>query len=66
DKTKSQLTVIDRIRIAVTLVADDSDETRDKITKKYKISDEQLDTWKKDYVDGDWFALMGIGSPFPS
>ncbi|CAM5297570.1 hypothetical protein SAVIM338S_00400 [Streptomyces avidinii] len=64
DKSKDDLTVVDRVRIVVTLIANDNDETRDKIAKKYKISDEQIDTWKKNYVDGDWFALMGIGSPF--
>nr|WSX53680.1 hypothetical protein OG409_35040 [Streptomyces sp. NBC_00974] len=66
DKTKSELNGVDRVRIVMTLLADDSDEMKDKITKKYKISEEQLDTWKKNYVDGDWFALMGINSPFSS
>ncbi|MEU9144214.1 hypothetical protein [Streptomyces sp. NPDC048349] len=59
DKPKSELTVVDKVRIVLILLADDSDETKEKIAKKYDISQEQLDTWKRQYVDGDWFALMG-------
>ncbi|MFD4242362.1 hypothetical protein ACFWP3_12310 [Streptomyces sp. NPDC058525] len=59
DKKKSDLTVVDKVRIVLTLLADDSDETKEKISKKYDIPEEQLDTWKRQYVDGDWFALMG-------
>ncbi|MCX4961302.1 helix-turn-helix domain-containing protein [Streptomyces virginiae] len=59
DKSKADLTVVDKVRIAIiVLAADDEDETTKKIADKYKISEKQIDTWKKYYVDGDWFALM--------
>lgn len=64
DKPKSKLTVVDKVYIVMALVADDSDATRDKIAKKYDLSHDQLDTWKHDYLNGDWFALMG--GDFPS
>ncbi|MFE9559609.1 hypothetical protein ACFYM0_00670 [Streptomyces sp. NPDC006487] len=64
DKPKAELTMVDKVRIVVTLLADDSDEMKEKIAKKYKISTEQIDTWKKSYEDGDWFALMGSSNPF--
>lgn len=52
--------MVDKVRIVlIVLAADDPDETTKKIAEKYKITDEQIDTWKKYYVDGDWFALMG-------
>ncbi|MET3984561.1 hypothetical protein [Streptomyces sp. PvR034] len=57
DKPKAELTVVDRVRIVVTLLADDTDATKEKIAKKYEITTEQLDTWKKNYLEGDWFAL---------
>ncbi|WP_330328705.1 hypothetical protein OHS33_02410 [Streptomyces sp. NBC_00536] len=57
DKPKEELTVVDRVRIVMTLLADDSKDNKEKIAKKYKITTEQLDTWKKNYLDGDWFAL---------
>ncbi|MER5727366.1 hypothetical protein ABT084_03225, partial [Streptomyces sp. NPDC002138] len=57
DKPKEELTVVDRVRIVITLMADDSDATKDKIAKKYKITTEQIDTWKKNYLQGDWIAL---------
>ncbi|MET9701372.1 hypothetical protein ABZY31_31315, partial [Streptomyces sp. NPDC006529] len=57
DKPKDELTVVDRVRIVVTLLADDSKDNQEKIAKKYKITTEQLDTWKKNYLDGDWLAL---------
>ncbi|MFF1556091.1 hypothetical protein [Streptomyces sp. NPDC058279] len=59
DKPKSQLTAVDKVYIVMVLIADDSDATKEKIAKKYDVSHDQLDTWKKDYLDGDWFALMG-------
>ncbi|MFJ8164342.1 hypothetical protein ACIRBY_25935 [Streptomyces sp. NPDC096136] len=58
DKPKSELTVVDRVRIALTVIADDSKELKDKIADKYKITPEQIDTWKKQYMDGDWLGLM--------
>lgn len=59
DKHKSELTVVDKVRIVLTLLADDSDKTKEKIAEKYDISTEEIDSWKRNYVDGDWFALMG-------
>ncbi|MET9324745.1 hypothetical protein ABZX75_32020 [Streptomyces sp. NPDC003038] len=58
DKSKSELTVVDKVYIVMVMLADDSDATKEKIAKKYDISQDQLDTWKKDYLDGNWFALM--------
>ncbi|MER6216040.1 hypothetical protein ABT213_18520 [Streptomyces sp. NPDC001674] len=58
DKPKSELTVVDKARIALTVIADDSKEMKDKIAAKYKITHAQIDTWKKQYLEGDWFALM--------
>ncbi|MET3985784.1 hypothetical protein [Streptomyces sp. PvR034] len=58
DKPEAELTVVDRVRIVLILLADDSDATKEKIAKKYKISTERIDTWKKNYLAGDWFALV--------
>lgn len=64
DKDKSELSVVDKVQIVLILMADDSDEMKEKIADKYKISEGQLDTWKEQYKEGDWFALMGGDSPF--
>ncbi|MEV7521839.1 helix-turn-helix domain-containing protein [Streptomyces sp. NPDC091371] len=64
DKSKSELNAVDKVRIVIVLMADDTDATKDKISKKYDISREQLDDWKKDYLAGDWCSLMAGGLPF--
>ncbi|MCX5192840.1 hypothetical protein OOK31_02845 [Streptomyces sp. NBC_00249] len=58
DKPKAELTVVDKVHIVMALLADDSDKTKDKLVKKYKISQDQIDTWKKYYLERNWFALM--------
>ncbi|MBW5485113.1 hypothetical protein [Streptomyces bambusae] len=64
DKKKSELTVVDRVYIVMMLTADDSDEMKEKISEKYDVPKDELDTWKKNYEDGNWIALMGGGFPF--
>ncbi|MFB6617578.1 hypothetical protein ACIGFK_24200 [Streptomyces sp. NPDC085524] len=64
DKSKSELNAVDKVRIVMLLVADDSDEMKEKVAKKYKISTDELDDWKKDYLAGDWCSLMAGGLPF--
>lgn len=64
DKTKAELTAVDKVQIVMAVLADDSDETKKKIADKYKISTEEIDTWKRQYTEGDWCALMGTGLPF--
>ncbi|OKK17196.1 hypothetical protein AMK16_20030 [Streptomyces sp. CB00455] len=63
DKPKKELGVTDKVRIVLTVLTDDSDATKKRITEKYKISQDQLETWKQDYLDGNWFALMEGSSP---
>ncbi len=58
DKPKSDLTVADKVRIVALLMVEDSDAMKKKIAEKYDIPADRLDTWKQNYLDGDWFALM--------
>ncbi|MFG2294434.1 hypothetical protein [Streptomyces sp. NPDC048603] len=65
DKPKEKLTVVDKVQMVMILLADDSDAMKERIADKYKISTEQLDTWKQQYLDGNWYALMdNDGNPF--
>ncbi|MER6200111.1 hypothetical protein ABT234_22415 [Streptomyces sp. NPDC001586] len=61
DKSKSDLSMVDKVHIVMILLVDDSDDMKEKIAKKYDISEDQLDNLKDDYLEGNWIALMGDG-----
>ncbi|MFJ3726685.1 hypothetical protein ACIPYQ_29560 [Streptomyces sp. NPDC090045] len=61
DKSKSDLSMVDKVHIVMILLVDDSDDMKEKIAKKYDMSEEQLDDLKEAYIEGNWFALMSDG-----
>ncbi|WP_406470121.1 transposase [Streptomyces sp. NBC_01615] len=64
DKPKSKLTAMDRIRIV--MAVESGQAKKAEVAKKYKVSEKEIDTWVKQFRDGDWAALMGVNSLFGS
>ncbi|MFC7267260.1 DUF1153 domain-containing protein [Streptomyces lutosisoli] len=64
DKPKSKLTMIDKIRIVMTVESGQAKKAD--VAKKYKVSEKEIDTWAKQFRDGDWVALMGVNFLFGS
>jgi hypothetical protein len=64
DKPKSELTVVDKIQIVLTVESGQAKKAE--VAKKYKISEKEIDTWDKQFRDGDWAALMGANFLFGS
>ncbi|MFI2201661.1 hypothetical protein ACH47Z_12975 [Streptomyces sp. NPDC020192] len=56
DKPKSDLTPVDRARIAVTVLTGRA--TKADVAKKYKISEKEVDTWERQVLNGDWLGLL--------
>ncbi|UUN28275.1 DUF1153 domain-containing protein [Streptomyces sp. FIT100] len=63
DKPKDELTAADKARIVLVVVYGDT--TSAEVAKKYKVPEKEVDTWKRQVLDGDWFALAGVDRPFP-
>ncbi|MFE3326600.1 transposase [Streptomyces sp. NPDC059176] len=56
DKAKGDLTVVDKVRIVLAVMSGDT--TRAEVAKKYRVSEEVIDAWRKQFLEGDWTALM--------
>lgn len=58
DKPKgAKLQGADKIRIVMSVMSGHT--TRAEAAKKYEIPEDEIDTWKRQFLDGDWFALFG-------
>ncbi|MEV0181887.1 helix-turn-helix domain-containing protein [Streptomyces sp. NPDC050625] len=64
DKPKSELTVVDKLRIV--LIVESGHAKKSDVAKKYKVSEKEIDTWVKQVRDGDWAALLNLNSLFGS
>ncbi|WP_406336049.1 transposase [Streptomyces sp. NBC_00203] len=64
DKPASKLTVIDKVRIV--MAVESGQAKKAEVAKKYKVSEKEIDTWVKQFRDGDWAALMGVNFLFGS
>ncbi|MFD5424365.1 hypothetical protein [Streptomyces sp. NPDC127084] len=64
DKPKEKLTVGDKVRIVMVVLYGDA--TSAEVARKYKLPEKDVGAWKEQFLDGDWFALTGVGPPFPS
>ncbi|MFF3914674.1 hypothetical protein ACFYZB_14475 [Streptomyces sp. NPDC001852] len=60
DKPKSDLSLTDRARIALTVLTGRA--TKAEVAKKYKISEKEVDTWERQVLNGDWLGLIGDAS----
>ncbi|WP_316752465.1 helix-turn-helix domain-containing protein [Streptomyces herbicida] len=60
DKPKSELTVVDKLRIV--LIVESGQAKKSDVAKKYKISEKEIDTWVKQVRQGDWAALVNLNS----
>ncbi|MER6569717.1 hypothetical protein ABT288_26865 [Streptomyces sp. NPDC001093] len=56
DKPKSELSLADRARIALTVLTGRA--TKAEVAKKYKISEKEVDTWERQVLNGDWLGLL--------
>ncbi|MFF0067080.1 DUF1153 domain-containing protein [Streptomyces sp. NPDC005279] len=61
DKPKGKLTLADKVRIVMVVLHGPT--TNAEAAKKYKMSAHEIDTWKRQYLAGDWAALMGNDLP---
>ncbi|MEU9012744.1 DUF1153 domain-containing protein [Streptomyces sp. NPDC048479] len=61
DKPKEKLTLADKVRIVMVVLHGPT--TSAEAAKKYTMSAHEIDTWKRQYLAGDWTALMGKDSP---
>ncbi|MFJ3306880.1 helix-turn-helix domain-containing protein [Streptomyces sp. NPDC086549] len=64
DKPKSELTIVDKLRIVLTV--EYGHVKKADVAKKYKISEKEIDTWEKQFREGDWAALVDLNSLFGS
>ncbi|MFE0516148.1 helix-turn-helix domain-containing protein [Streptomyces sp. NPDC058964] len=64
DKPKSKLTIVDKLRIVLTV--ESGRAKKSDVAKKYKISEKEIDTWDKQFREGDWAALADLNSLFGS
>ncbi|MFJ9788780.1 helix-turn-helix domain-containing protein, partial [Streptomyces globosus] len=64
DKPADQLNLADKVHIVMALLTDDTDTRKKDIAHQYDIPVQQLDTWKKHYLEGNWTALMNGTNPF--
>ncbi|MGI5404947.1 hypothetical protein ACQEVG_36905 [Streptomyces sp. CA-135486] len=61
DKPKDKLTLADRVRIVMVVLHGPT--TSAEAARKYKMPAHEIDTWKRQYLAGDWAALMGKDVP---
>ena len=64
DKSASELTVVDKIRIVLSVESGQAKKAG--VARKYKISEKEIGIWDRRFRDGDWAALMGADSLFGS
>ncbi|GAA0912545.1 helix-turn-helix domain-containing protein [Streptomyces thermoalcalitolerans] len=58
DKPKgAKLQGVDKIRIVMSVMSGHT--TRAEAAKKYEVSENEIDTWKRQFLNGDWFTLFG-------
>ncbi|GAA1007161.1 MULTISPECIES: helix-turn-helix domain-containing protein [Streptomyces] len=58
DKPKgAELQGADRIRVVMSVMSGHT--TRAEAAKKYEVPEGEIDTWKRQFLNGDWFALFG-------
>ncbi|MER6385937.1 hypothetical protein [Streptomyces sp. NPDC001250] len=56
DKPKSELSQLDKARIALTVLT--GRVTQADAAKKYKISEQEISTWERQLLNGDWLAFL--------
>ncbi|MEU6508571.1 DUF1153 domain-containing protein [Streptomyces sp. NPDC046942] len=56
DKPKSELTDLDKARIALSVLT--GRVTQADAAKKYKISEKEISTWERQILSGDWLGLL--------
>ncbi|MFK4228069.1 hypothetical protein [Streptomyces sp. NPDC019890] len=61
DKPKDKLTLADRVRIVMVVLHGPT--TSAEAARKYKMPAQEIDAWKRQYLAGDWTALMGKDVP---
>ncbi|MGW1895670.1 transposase [Streptomyces sp. NPDC002004] len=57
DGTKDDLTAKDRVRIVLAVMS--GHVTRAEVADRYKIPAAEVDDWRQEFLDGDWYGLMG-------
>ncbi|MGW0409788.1 DUF1153 domain-containing protein [Streptomyces collinus] len=60
DKAEPDLTVMDKVRIVLTVTSGHA--TKADVAKKYRIPEKEVDTWQRQFQDGDWLGLLDDGS----
>ncbi|MFH8801294.1 hypothetical protein ACH4F6_17115 [Streptomyces sp. NPDC017936] len=53
----SKLRGADKVRIVMSVMSGQTTSAR--AAEKYEVSVDDIDTWKQQFLDGDWFALFG-------
>ncbi|MET9879894.1 helix-turn-helix domain-containing protein [Actinacidiphila glaucinigra] len=56
DKPEDRLSVVDKARIVVLMAGGDTRGSE--VAAKYQVSEDQVDAWKGQLLQGDWFRLL--------
>lgn len=56
DKPKGALSVVDKVRIVMAVLS--GDRTSAEVAEKYEVPEGQIETWKRQFLGGDWPALI--------